>query len=498
MNNERLFDTKNDGKTLKRLIKYLFHCYPKSIVVIIICILLSSIAGLSASVFMEKIIDDAIIPGLNGGFDSIKNVLFSIVFVMICVYTVGLIANIIYTQLMAILTQGFLKRVRIDMFNNMEGLPIKYFDQNQRGDIMSSYTNDVDAIRQLISQSLPQLFTAILTVVSLFSIMLYYSIWLVLVVVGSIVAMMLVTKTIGVKCSKFFMAQQISLAKTEGYVEEMMHGQKVVKVFTYEKKAMEDFDELNEQLFKDAETANKYANILMPIMHNIGNILYVLIAIVGSILVITNATNLSLTGFGSLKIGVVITFLGMSKQFSQTIGQVSQQINSVVMGIAGAKRIFAIMDEKQEEDHGYVTLVDAIIHEDGKVEESDQKTGHWAWKHPHSDGTLTYTELKGDIRMFDVDFGYTPEKIVLKNVSIYAKPGQKIAFVGATGAGKTTITNLINRFYDIADGKIRYDGININKIKKSDLRKSIGIVLQDTCLFTGTVMENIRYARCNR
>lgn len=483
------------GKTTKRLMKYLFKIYRFKIVAVVFCILLSSVAGLCASVFLQQVIDNVITPGLANGFDTVSKTLITIISVMGGIYFIGLACTTIYSQVMVYITQDFLRVLRIDMFSKMEKFPIKYFDTTPHGDTMSTYTNDTDAIRQLVNQSLPQLFSSLVTVITVFSLMIYYSIWLTLIVLVAIVVMLIITKKIGSKSAKFFMRQQQSLASAEGYIEEMMNGQKVVKVFNHEEETIADFHNINGKLCSDSEKANKYANILMPIMHNIGNLLYVCVAVVGTVLVLNNVKNLTITGMGLLEIGVVVSFLTMARQFSNSIGQVSQQINSVVMGLAGAGRIFKLLDEEVEVDNGYVTLVNASIAEDGTITESEDRTGVWAWKHPHTDGTLTYTKVTGDIRFFDVDFGYNENKIILHDVSIYAKPGQKIAFVGATGAGKTTITNLINRFYDLADGKIRYDGININKIKKDDLRRSIGIVLQDTCLFTGTVMENIRYGK---
>ena len=384
------------------------------------------------------------------------------------------------------------------MFDKMQDLPIKYFDTNKHGDIMSHYTNDIDTLRQLISQALPSVLQTSVIVVCVLGIMLYYSFWMTLIVLLGVVCMFAVSKTVGGGSAKYFMRQQASVGKAEGYIQEMMNGQKVVKVFCHEEKCKEDFDAVNDQLFEDSFKANAFANILGPIVMNIGNILYVVIATVGGILLLSNVPNLGIStliagGFGIITIDIVIPFLNMTKQFTSNINQFSMQINSIAMALAGAERIFALMDSEKEEDRGYVTLVDCTVDEDGNIKESDRHTGMWAWKHPHSDGTITYTRLRGHVVLDDVDFGYTEDKTVLHNITLYAEPGQKVAFVGATGAGKTTITNLINRFYDIADGKIRYDGININKIKKSDLRRSLGLVLQETNLFTGTVMENIRY-----
>ena len=382
------------------------------------------------------------------------------------------------------------------MFDKMQSLPIKYFDTHAHGDIMSTYTNDTDAIRQLIGQSLPMVFQSSLTITVMLLMMIYYSVWMTLVVCLFSALMLTVTKKFGGASSRYMMAQQRSLAKEEGFIEEMIQGQKVVKVFCHEDECKKDFDKLNEQLFSDGEQANRYGNSLMPILNNVGNLMYVVLAIVGGLLVYLKAPNLSLSGSGVVTIGVIVSFLGMARQLSQTIGQASMQVAMIAMGLAGASRVFALIDEKPEEDEGYVTLVRAEWGADGVLKETNDKSGIWAWKHPHkADGTVTYTPLKGDIRLEDVDFGYTPEKLVLHDITLYAKPGQKIAFVGATGAGKTTITNLINRFYDIPDGKIRYDGINITKIRKPDLRRSLGVVLQDVNLFTGTVMENIRYGR---
>jgi len=491
----------NKKATFKRLLKYLFKSYPIHLVIITICIILTSIGSIAASIFMARFIDDVIYKGIEIGYDNVYPTLISLILTLGGVYLTALIASTIYQQLLCVVTQGFLDKLRTDMFTKMEKLPISYFDRHQHGDIMSTYTNDVDAIRQVVSQSLPQFIQVMLTVLMLFGVMLYYSIWLTLVVLVAVIMIYFATTKIGGGSAKYFIRQQKSVAKCEGFIEEMMNGQKVVKVFCHEEKSKADFEVLNEELNHNAFAANAYANMLGPIIHNIANVLYVVVAIVGVILVVNGVPNLSLRGFGTedgvaLTIGIAITYLGMARQFGNQFNQISMQLNSVVMALAGAKRIFDLMDEQPEQDEGYVTLVNCNIKEDGQIEECNEFTGHWAWKHPHqADGTVTYTELKGDIRFFDVDFGYYPEKVVLHDVSLYAKPGQKIAFVGATGAGKTTITNLINRFYDIQDGKIRYDGININKIKKSDLRKSIGIVLQDTNLFTGTVADNIRYGK---
>lgn len=484
---------KNTKGTLLRLFKFLFKYYKTYLIIVAVCILLSALAGTISSLFLNQLLL-VIGDGINTGFNSVSGRLMQVIGLMIGFYALGVITTFIYSQLMAVVTQGFLDKMRQNMFGSMQNLPIKYFDTHTHGDIMSYYTNDIDTLRQLISQSIPQLLTSFLTIVALLFYMLFLSVWMTLVVFLGVFAMTMVTKKIGGNSARYFVKQQKAIGVVEGYIEEMMNGQKVVQVFCHEEESKKDFDKINEQLFKDAESANIFANILMPIMGNIGNILYVLIAFIGGVLIIANAPNLSLSG-QAISVAVVVPFLNMTRQFTMSISQVSQQINSVVMAMAGTERIFELMDEKPEADDGYVTLVNANIDENGNITESEKRTGVWAWRHPHHDGSVTYTRLMGDVRLFDVDFGYVPDKIVLHNIDIYAEPGQKIAFVGATGAGKTTITNLINRFYDIADGKIRYDGININKIKKADLRRSLGVVLQDVNLFTGTVMDNIRYGR---
>lgn len=484
---------KNAKGTLLRLFKFLFKYYKTYLIIVAVCILLSALAGTVSSLFLNQLLL-VIGDGINTGFNSVSGRLMQVIGLMIGFYALGVITTFIYSQLMAVVTQGFLDKMRQNMFGSMQSLPIKYFDTHTHGDIMSYYTNDIDTLRQLISQSIPQLLTSFLTIVALLFYMLFLSVWMTLVVFLGVFAMTMVTKKIGGNSARYFVRQQKAIGVVEGYIEEMMNGQKVVQVFCHEEESKKDFDKINEQLFKDAESANIFANILMPIMGNIGNILYVLISFIGGVLIIANAPNLSLSG-QAISVAVVVPFLNMTRQFTMSISQVSQQINSVVMAMAGTERIFELMDEKPEADDGYVTLVNANIDENGNITESEKRTGVWAWRHPHHDGSVTYTRLMGDVRLFDVDFGYVPDKIVLHNIDIFAEPGQKIAFVGATGAGKTTITNLINRFYDIADGKIRYDGININKIKKADLRRSLGIVLQDVNLFTGTVMDNIRYGR---
>ncbi len=439
-------------------------------------------------------------------WDFAKEQLIPKMVTLVVLYVVSILAVTLFTQLMAFITQGFLNKMRQSMFEKMENLPLRYFDTHKHGDIMSTYTNDIDALRQLISQALPTLLRAGTVVVVVFCIMFYYSIWLTLFTVIGVIAIMFASGKMGGGSAKYFIRQQESVGKVEGFVQEMMNGQKVIKVFNHEAKAQSEFDQLNEELCSDAYKANAYANTLAPVVMNIGNILYVLLAVTGGLLVLAGVKNPGIYSAvmaakdplftGLLDVSIVVAFLNMTKQFTGNVNQVAQQINAVVMALAGAERIFSVMDAEPEPDDGYVRLVNAEVAPDGTITETDRHTGHWAWKHPHqAEGTVTYTELKGDVLLDHVDFGYVPEKTVLHDVSVFAKPGQKVAFVGSTGAGKTTITNLINRFYDIADGKIRYDGININKILKSDLRRSLGIVLQETNLFTGTVMDNIRYGK---
>ena len=430
----------------------------------------------------------------TGDWASVAGQIGRLIGILVVLYVLSLAAGATYNQLMAIITQGSLAKMRKKMFNHMQDLPIRYFDSHNHGNVMSYYTNDIDTLRQMVSQSMPNLLVSVVTIVSVISIMLYYSVWMTLVVAFGVCFMVLVVKKIGGQSSRYFLKQQQAIGRAEGVVEEMMNGQKVVKVFCHEEEAKAVFDEVNDELFYNAEKANRCANMLMPILGNIGNVLYVIVAIAGGAMYLANVPNLSISGL-AFSISILIPFLNMTKQFAGSIGQVSNQLNSVIMGLAGAKRIFDLMDEQVETDEGYVTLVNAKEGKDGSLTECSERTNLWAWKHPHSDGTVTYTRLQGDVQFFDVDFGYTPDKVVLHDISLYAKPGQKVAFVGSTGAGKTTITNLINRFYDIADGKIRYDDININKIKEADLRRSLGMVLQDTNLFTGTVMDNIRYGR---
>lgn len=468
--------------------------YPVLLPAAVLCIVFNAVVSAIPSVFMQNII--AVVEGSwqSGDWSAVGPQILRLVVLLAVFYLLSLLAGFTYNQLMAIITQGTLKKLRERMFGGMQRLPVKYFDTNNHGDIMSYYTNDIDALRQMISQSFPQLLVSAITVFTIFCIMLYYCVWLTLVVLLGVAVSIWITKKLGGGSAKYFFRQQTALGKVEGFAEEMLNGQKVIKVFCHEEASKADFDRLNEELFTVSERANKYANTLGPILNNIGNVLYVIVAIVGGVLLLSDVPNLSLSGL-AIQISIVVPFLNMTKQFVGNIGQVSHQVNAVVMGLAGAERIFGLMDEQPETDSGSVTLVNAR-EENGTLTECAERTGVWAWKQPHPEnGTATYTRLTWDVRLFDVDFAYEPGKTVLHNVSLYAKPGQKVAFVGATGAGKTTITNLLNRFYDIADGKICYDGININQICKSDLRRSLGIVLQDTNLFTGTVMENIRYGR---
>ena len=478
-----------------RLLKTIREFYPVMMPVTVVCIIFSAIVSSVPAIFMQNVIAVVEPSWQTGDWASVGGQILRLVSILAVFYVLSLTSSLAFNQLMAIMTQGTLKKLRVKMFNGMQRLPIKYFDTHNHGDIMSYYTNDIDTLRQMISQSFPQILTSSIMVLTVFCIMLYYSIWLAIVILVGMVIMLLAVRKIGGGSARFFFRQQVALGKVEGFVEEIMNGEKVVKVFCHEKETEADFDKLNEELFHVAKNANRYANILGPVLNNMGNALYVLVAVVGGLLLLFQAPNLSISGLG-ISISIVVPFLNMTKQFSGNIFQVSNQINSVVMGLAGAERIFSLMDEKPETDEGYVTLVNVREEDDGTLTECKERTGIWAWKHPHkADGTVTYTRLQGDVRLFDVDFEYEPGKPVLHDISLYAKPGQKVAFVGATGAGKTTITNLLNRFYDIADGKIRYDAININKIKKADLRHSMGIVLQDVNLFTGTVMENIRYGK---
>lgn len=480
--------------TVGRLLKTMREFYPVMLPVVLVCIIFNAVVSSIPAVFMQNIISIVEDNWKSGDWSAVHSQIFKFVGILVCFYVLSLIAGFAYQQMMAIITQGTLKKLREKMFGGMQCLPIKYFDTNNHGDIMSHYTNDIDALRQMVSQSFPQLLISAVTVLTIFCIMVYYCVWLTLVILLGVVFMFFITKKVGGGSAKYFFHQQTALGKVEGFVEEIMNGQKVVKVFCHEEESKADFDRLNDLLFEESQKANKYANTLGPILNNVGNVLYVIVAIAGGILMVLGAPNLSISGL-ALGISIVVPFLNMTKQFVGNINQVSNQINAIVMGLAGTRRIFDLMDEEAEQDDGYVVLVNAR-EENGELKECQERTGTWAWKHTHqADGTVTYTRLTGDVRLFDVDFEYEEGKPILHNISLYAKPGQKVAFVGATGAGKTTITNLLNRFYDIADGKIRYDGININKIRKSDLRHSLGIVLQDTNLFTGTVMENIRYGK---
>ncbi len=489
--------------TFARTMKALFRFYPRMAPLTLLLIVVNAVISALPALFMGNIYTVLETAGLSGGWAAYGGEITRNMLTLIGLYIVSLAAGAVDKQLVAIMTQGFLKKMREQMFNGMQGLPLRYFDTHNHGDIMSYYTNDIDTLRQMISQSLPQLLTSGVMVITVFFMMIYYNVWLSLIVLASIVFILFVTKVIGGGAGKYFLGQQRAVARTEGYIEEMMNGQKVVKVFCHEEAAKAGFDAVNDDLCEQSTKANAYANMLMPILGNFGHVLYVLIAVMGGVFILNGMTdNVGLSAlidpskFALFTPAIILAFLQAARQFSNNINQVSNQVNSVIMGLAGAARVFALIDEKPEADEGYVTLVNAREREDGTLEECAERTGVWAWKHPHkADGTVTYERLCGDIRMFDVDFGYVPEKIVLHDISLYARPGQKVAFVGATGAGKTTITNLLTRFYDIQDGKIRYDGINVTKIKKGELRRAIGMVLQDTNLFTGTVMENIRYGK---
>lgn len=480
--------------TMKRLLKMLFSEYKWQMLIIALCLIVSAIGGSLSSIFLQKIIDEVVLPGLQSSFSDVSAKLFEIVITLGSVYILAILSTLLYTQIGAKVCQGFLCSTREKMFKKMEKLPISYFDTHAHGDIMSYYTNDVDNLRQLIGQTLPNLISSAITITVLVSIMCVFSLWLTVVVFLSVVLMLSVTKKIGGKSANYFVKQQKSLARCEGYIEEMMNGQKVIKVFCHEDESREDFEKINDQWFEDSSNANKFANILMPIMGNIGNITYVLLAFIGGVLIALSIPNLSIVGFGGvITTGTLISFLTMSKNFTMNIAQVSQQVNNIVMALAGAERIFTLLDEEEEKDSGYVKLVNIEKDAVGSISEVGYNSGMWAWKHQHKDGRLTYVELNGRIELENVVFGYNSKKIVLNDVSVIAEPGEKVALVGATGAGKTTIANLLNRFYNIQGGKIRYDGINVTKIKKDDLRKSLGMVLQDTNLFTGTVMDNIRY-----
>lgn len=478
--------SKDPMKTLKRLLAFIMKRYKFRYLFVIVCIAISSVVQVIGTMFMRTLIDDYIIPMVDGRLTSFQPLIQALTTIA-CVYLLGIICTYTYNLVMMYISQGVLKDIRDEMFAHMETLPIKYFDTHQHGDIMSHYTNDTDTLRQMVSQSIPNLFSSAITLISTVISMLILSVPLTLLVFLGVFVMLTVSGKIGGNSARYFVAQQQSLGKTNGYIEEMMDGQKVIKVFCHEDQAIEEFNQLNDELFDTARNANTFANILMPINANIGNINYVVILIAGSLLAIN--------GFGGLTLGAIASFLQLTKSFNHPISMVAQQFNSIVMALAGAERIFEVLDEPSEEDNGYVEIVRCKVHEDGSIEPCEERTGTWAWKHPHHDGSLTYTQMKGHVTLNEVDFGYTDEKIVLHDVSMYVEPGQKVAFVGSTGAGKTTITNLLNRFYDIQDGKIRIDGININKIKKSQLRRAFGVVLQDTHLFTGTIADNIRYGR---
>ena len=489
-------DRYNQGFSgLKRALKMFFGYYPVLGPVAVFCVLFAAVVQTVPNLMLGKVIRVIEDSYEAGDWASASPEIFKYLTILIVLYILALVLSIFETQIMAFMTQGYLDKLRKDMFGGMQRLPVKYFDTHKHGDIMSHYTNDIDTLRQLVSQAFPSLIRCGTIVVGVFAIMLYYSLWLTLVLIAGVFVMFIFTTVVGGGSAKFFVRQQKAIGETEGYIQEMINGQKVVKVFNHEDKALDEFEKINSSLYEDSWRANAYANVLAPIINNLGNIIYVVLAIVGGIFIYLNTGNISLSGL-AFGIDVLVPFLNASRQFTGNVNQLTMQINAVVMAGAGAQRVLSLIDEKPETDDGYVTLVNCRIEEDGTVVETEERTGHWAWKHPHqADGTITYKLLEGDVEMVDVDFAYEEGHDVLHDVSVFAKPGQKVAFVGATGAGKTTITNLINRFYDIADGKIRYDGINVNKIKKRDLRKSLGLVLQETNLFTGTVMENIRYGR---
>ena len=472
-----------------------FGYYPVLARLAVFCILFTAAVSAVPSLFVQNILAVVEKWYQSGDWASARAEILPYIYLLIGLYVLSLISQTLETQIMAVMTQGFLHKLRKEIFDGMQDLPIRYFDSHQTGDIMSFYTNDIDTLRQLVSQSLPSLIRSVSVVLIVLAIMLYFSVWLTLVLLLGVVAMFFVTKTVGGGSAKYFMQQQKSTAAMEGFAQEMMEGQKVVKVFCHEEQSLRDFDAVNDALCSDSTRAHAYASVLGPIISNIGNVLYVTLALAGGVFLLLGVPNLSFSG-KVLDITILVPFLNMTRQFTGNVNQLSQQINSIVMAGAGATRILSLVNEPPEADEGYVTLVNVKEGPDGELVETQERTGRWAWRHPHTaDGSVTYTPLRGDVRMVEVDFAYVPEKQVLYDVSVYAEPGQKVAFVGATGAGKTTITNLINRFYDIADGKIRYDGININKIKKKDLRRSLGLVLQETNLFTGTVMDNIRYGR---
>ncbi len=482
---------KNAKQTIKRIFSYMGKGQKIMLFVVVLCILISSATGVVASLFIKSLIDNYITPLLIAGGGDFNPLLMQII-LMACILGFGVLASYVYNYFMVIISQSILKKIRDDMFRKMQKLPIKYFDTHTHGDIMSHFTNDTDSLESMLCQSVPQIISSVATVIMVFFAMLYLSIYLTLVVLTFLFGMMIIVKNLGAKSGKYFIAQQQTYGKTTGFVEEMLNGQKVIKVFNHEPETIENFDKVNEELCFNSTKANKYANVFMPIMSNLSHLQYVVIAIIGGLLAVYGANNLTLVGFSIVEVGTIASFLQLSRSFSMPISQVSQQMNSIILALAGAERIFTLMDEMPEVDNGNVTLVHAKK-VDGKLVETDEKTQIWAWKDPERAENDQLIELRGDVRFYDVNFGYEPDKTILHDISLYAKPGHKIAFVGATGAGKTTITNLINRFYDIADGKIKYDGIDINRIKKDDLRHSIGMVLQDTNLFTGTIKENIRY-----
>lgn len=486
--------SKNPGVTLKRLLRYISQDYKWHFIAVLFLILISACASAASSLFLKALIDDYITP-LLGAASPVFTALAYALAGMAVIYLCGVLSTLIYTRLMVTVSQGVLRHIRQQMFSHMQSLPIRYFDTHSHGDVMSHYTNDTDALRQMLSQSIPQLISSVTTIVVTFISMLSISLWMSLLVVVLLALILLAVRHIASNSARYFGAQQRAIGAVNGYIEEMINGQKVVKVFCHEEKAKEGFDAVNEELCRNATSANTYGNILMPVMVNLGNLQYVILAIVGAVLALGGITNVSLLGVNVMTLGSIVSFLQLSKAFNQPISQISQQFNFIVMALAGAERIFELLDEQPEEDHGDVTLVNANIAPDGTITESSTRTHHWAWKIPGADGSITYTELRGDVRFFDVNFSYEKGKPILHDISLFAKPGQKLAFVGATGAGKTTITNLINRFYDIDDGSIVYDGIDVRRIHKPDLRRSLGIVLQDVNLFTGTVMENIRYGK---
>ncbi len=487
-------NAKYKDHVMRRILNYMGMYYKPRLLFVGLCILVSSVSGVISTIFLQKLIDECITPGITAGMDAVWGDLIKYIAIMVSIYALGVLASFLYTRLLAGITQGSLMHFRNDMFNRMQSLPVKYFDTHAHGDIMSTYTNDTDALRQFMGQSMPAIIQAVLSVVSIYVMMLSYSVYLTLLVTAVMVFMIFVTKAIGSRSSKYMLAQQRTLAKEEGFVEEMIKGQRVVKVFCHEDKGKSDFKKINEQLCDDSCRANTHSLILMPILNNTGHLMYVLLALVGGLMVVLDAPNLGLAGISTVSLGIIVSFLNMSRQLSQTMGQMSNQIGMVAMALAGAKRIFELIDEKPESKGGDIVIVRCREDKDGNIIECKERTGMWAWKKPVAGG-YEYTRLRGDIKLNHVDFGYVPEKTVLHDITLHAKHGQKIAFVGSTGAGKTTITNLINRFYDINSGEIIYDGINIMDVKKAELRRSLGIVLQDVNLFTGTVMDNIRYGR---